>query len=258
MGDFSFDRASNGRKASDRQREANRRNGRLGVGRKTERGRDASRLNAVKHGLRSRLPSDRVIAPVRPEFERLRGEFYGLKSPQGPEEKMSVDRIIAINRQLCYVDQTFEASKSDLVPDDLDFRSRTAEEFETLWKHLGYYATCRATLLKQLMIEELHLQRLQERRREAHASVRNTVSLLPTATADANSDEDANSHKNVDLPNGDSDGELGGPKPASARIDVPSPPKQVSTTVATSPAIEATTEGGLEMRRRPGRPATWK
>ena len=78
---------------SDKKAEANQRNALKSTGPKTPEGKDAVRLNALKHGLLSRetlLPGENEEA-LRELGERLRDELQ----PVGELENLLVDRIIA-------------------------------------------------------------------------------------------------------------------------------------------------------------------
>lgn len=78
---------------SERKAEANRRNARKSTGPKTPEGKDAVRLNALKHGLLSRealLPGEDEEA-LRELVKRLRAELQ----PVGELENLLVDRIVA-------------------------------------------------------------------------------------------------------------------------------------------------------------------
>jgi hypothetical protein len=78
--------------ASSKKAESNRQNALKSTGPKTPEGKDAVRLNAVRHGLLSRevlLPSEDEVA-LRELNERLRDELQ----PVGEMESLLVDRII--------------------------------------------------------------------------------------------------------------------------------------------------------------------
>src|SRR3712207_9186034 len=79
---------------SERKVEANRKNALKSTGPKTPEGRDAVRLNALKHGLLSReilLPGEDEAA-LQELGERLRAELQ----PIGELEDLLVDRIISL------------------------------------------------------------------------------------------------------------------------------------------------------------------
>ena len=78
---------------SDKKAEANRRNAAKSTGPKTPEGKDAVRLNALRHGLRSEeilLPGEDQEA-LRELDEHLRDELQ----PVGELENLLVDRIVA-------------------------------------------------------------------------------------------------------------------------------------------------------------------
>jgi hypothetical protein len=78
--------------ATDRQIEANRRNGALG-GPKTEAGKARSRLNATKHGMASQ--SADVEAGVSSEFEQRRAKWAAEQNPVGEAGNFALDRVVA-------------------------------------------------------------------------------------------------------------------------------------------------------------------
>ena len=84
--------------ASDKQIQANRRNARKSTGPKTPEGKDAVRLNANKHGLRSQevlLPGEDGEA-LKELDENLRAEL----EPVGELENLLVDGIVAAHWRL--------------------------------------------------------------------------------------------------------------------------------------------------------------
>src|SRR4028118_2345060 len=84
--------------ASDKQIQANRRNAQRSTGPKTPEGKDAVRLNATKHGLRSQevlLPGDDGEA-LKELDENLRAELQ----PVGELENLLVDGIVAAHWRL--------------------------------------------------------------------------------------------------------------------------------------------------------------
>ena len=83
---------------SDKQVQANRRNALKSTGPKTPQGKDAVRLNANKHGLRSQevlLPGDDGEA-LKELDENLRAELQ----PVGEMENLLVDGIVAAHWRL--------------------------------------------------------------------------------------------------------------------------------------------------------------
>ncbi len=84
--------------ASEKQIQANRRNARKSTGPKTQKGKDAVRLNATKHGLRSQevlLPGEDGEA-LKELDENLRAELQ----PVGELENLLVDGIVAAHWRL--------------------------------------------------------------------------------------------------------------------------------------------------------------
>ena len=83
---------------SDRKAEANRQNARKSTGPKTPEGKDAVRLNALKHGLLSQevLLPDEDAEALQELGERLRAELQ----PAGELENLLVDRIISLTWRL--------------------------------------------------------------------------------------------------------------------------------------------------------------
>src|SRR4028118_664800 len=84
--------------ASDKQIQANRRNAQRSTGPKTPEGKDAVRLNATKHGLRSQevlLPGEDGEA-LKELDENLRAELQ----PVGELENLLVDGIVAAHWRL--------------------------------------------------------------------------------------------------------------------------------------------------------------
>jgi hypothetical protein len=81
---------------SHKQIEANRRNARKSTGPKTQAGKAASKLNALKHGILSREVVVRglKIRESSREFDSLRRQFWEQYAPLGPVEEMLVDRIV--------------------------------------------------------------------------------------------------------------------------------------------------------------------
>ena len=78
------------------QRAANRVNARKSTGPKTSKGKAASKLNAVKHGLLAQtvLVRGEQFQESAQGFKRLSLEFYASLAPVGPLEEMLVDEII--------------------------------------------------------------------------------------------------------------------------------------------------------------------
>ncbi|MGO9246773.1 MAG: hypothetical protein ACLPT4_12335 [Verrucomicrobiia bacterium] len=79
-----------------RRLEANRRNCRSSTGPKTAKGKIQSRMNAVKHGMRSSLVVVRglQVRERTKDFQKLREQLWGKLAPVGPVEEILVDRIV--------------------------------------------------------------------------------------------------------------------------------------------------------------------
>lgn len=80
------------RPVSEKQIEANRRNALHSTGPRTREGKEASRLNALTHGIRA----TQVIIPGQEdpaEFEAILTELYAEREPEGYTELQLVDRI---------------------------------------------------------------------------------------------------------------------------------------------------------------------
>ena len=80
--------------ATEKQKQANKRNSKLSTGPKSERGKKISSMNAVKWGVFAKhlLLSD----DDREEFGKLRAEFYREWAPMGPTERTLVERLVAL------------------------------------------------------------------------------------------------------------------------------------------------------------------
>src|SRR5258708_6403831 len=81
---------------------ANRRNARKSTGPKTAGGKEASRMNAVKHGI---LSSAVVVRGLRireheEEYKALREQCWECLAPVGRMEEMLVDKIVAAQWRL--------------------------------------------------------------------------------------------------------------------------------------------------------------
>ena len=78
--------------ATPKQEAANRRNARKSTGPKSAEGKNAVRLNALSHGLRSEahiLPGE-----SRDDFEQLEEQFFAEFQPQGPLETFLLGQMI--------------------------------------------------------------------------------------------------------------------------------------------------------------------
>jgi hypothetical protein len=85
---------------SERKREANRGNSKRSTGPKTERGKNTSRLNSLKHGLTSRAIPLRDVphgdTQEERAFEDLVSDLWSRLRPQGRAQKLLVTRISRI------------------------------------------------------------------------------------------------------------------------------------------------------------------
>jgi hypothetical protein len=87
---------------SERQLAANRRNALRSTGPRTLKGREVSKMNALKHGILSRqvLVSGQHYQEDREEFEALHQRFTEDLQPEGPLEEMLVDQIVTAHWRL--------------------------------------------------------------------------------------------------------------------------------------------------------------
>ncbi|HXI85540.1 MAG TPA: hypothetical protein VNL17_15775 [Verrucomicrobiae bacterium] len=83
-------------KGSLKQLEGNRRNARRSTGPRTAKGKAASRMNAVKHGILSGMVVVRGlrIQEHEEEYEALRKRCFESLAPEGPVEEMLVERVV--------------------------------------------------------------------------------------------------------------------------------------------------------------------
>ena len=79
--------------ATDRQIAANRRNAQKSTGPKTDEGKAASRLNAVRHGFASQ--NFLLKAEDHDEFAAYRADFIATHQPANATEMFLVDQIVA-------------------------------------------------------------------------------------------------------------------------------------------------------------------
>ncbi len=88
--------------ASPKQIAANRRNAQKSTGPRTPAGREASRMNAMKHGILSRqvLVDGRFYSESARELEALQARFWEELQPEGPVEEMLVDQIVTAHWRL--------------------------------------------------------------------------------------------------------------------------------------------------------------
>jgi hypothetical protein len=78
--------------ATDLQIEANRRNAQLSTGPKTMRGKEASRMNALKHGLTAQQVT--LFDERAEDFEAFHAELLGALAPQGTVELALAERAV--------------------------------------------------------------------------------------------------------------------------------------------------------------------
>ena len=137
-----------------RRLEANRRNCRNSTGPKTAKGKIQSRMNAVKHGLRSTLVVVRGlhVRERTKDFQKLREQLYLELAPVGPMEEVQVERIVTalwrIRRAL-----KAEAGEIELSAEALKEEQRQA----VLVKILRFGATVERQLYRAMN----QLERLQ-------------------------------------------------------------------------------------------------
>jgi len=86
----------------EKQIAANRLNAKKSTGPKTHKGKAASKMNALKHGIRSRhvLVHGRNISEDEEEFTVFQNRFHDELDPVGPMEEMLVDAIVAAQWRL--------------------------------------------------------------------------------------------------------------------------------------------------------------
>ncbi|UCF80613.1 MAG: hypothetical protein JSV08_08925 [Acidobacteriota bacterium] len=84
------------RKASPRQVEASRRNARRSTGPRSMRGKAASSMNAIKHGVfaREAVLRTKLADESRDEFERMLERFRESFAPKDAFERMLVDKMV--------------------------------------------------------------------------------------------------------------------------------------------------------------------
>ena len=83
---------------TEKQAEANRRNASKSSGPKTDEGKAASRLNALRHGLRART----VVQPGddQSEFDQLSADLQEACDPQNRPEELLVEKMVIAEWQL--------------------------------------------------------------------------------------------------------------------------------------------------------------
>jgi len=90
------------KRVTEKQLAANRRNAQRSTGPRTPKGRDVSKMNALKHGILSRqvLVAGQHYQEDRKEFESLHRRFWEDLQPEGPLEEMLVDQIVTAHWRL--------------------------------------------------------------------------------------------------------------------------------------------------------------
>jgi hypothetical protein len=90
------------KRMSERQLTANRRNALQSTGPRTLKGREVSKMNALKHGILSRqvLVAGQHYQEDREEFEALHRRFWEDLQPEGPLEEMLLDQIVTAHWRL--------------------------------------------------------------------------------------------------------------------------------------------------------------
>lgn len=90
------------KRVTEKQLAANRRNAQRSTGPRTPKGRDVSKMNALKHGILSRqvLVAGQHYQEDRKEFEALHRRFWEDLQPEGPMEEMLVDQIVTAHWRL--------------------------------------------------------------------------------------------------------------------------------------------------------------
>lgn len=90
------------KRVTEKQLAANRRNALRSTGPRTARGREVSKMNALKHGILSRqvLVEGQHYQEDRTELEALHQRFWDDLQPEGPVEEMLVDQIVTAHWRL--------------------------------------------------------------------------------------------------------------------------------------------------------------
>lgn len=90
------------KQVTEKQLAANRRNALRSTGPRTARGREVSKMNALKHGILSRqvLVEGQHYQEDRTELEALHQRFWDDLQPEGPVEEMLVDQIVTAHWRL--------------------------------------------------------------------------------------------------------------------------------------------------------------
>jgi hypothetical protein len=151
---------------SEKQLAANRENAKKG-GVKTQQGKAAVRLNALRHGL---LCKDVLLRDEdEDEFNELRERLISELNPQGGMEEMLVDRIVsgywrlgrAIKMETMYIQARLDECGPDLYLDEAKAWGKVAAQElnnRKAWLNLNRYETA----IERQIYRALHeLQRLQ-------------------------------------------------------------------------------------------------
>jgi len=90
------------KKMTEKQLAANRRNAQNSTGPRTAKGREVSKMNAMKHGILSRqvLVTGLYYEEDREELEALYRRFWEQLQPEGPLEEMLMDQIVTAHWRL--------------------------------------------------------------------------------------------------------------------------------------------------------------
>lgn len=128
------------KRMSFKQIEANRRNGSLSTGPKTPNGKAVSRMNALKHGLRSAdvVVRGRCIRESHREFAAFSKQFWEDLQPEGMLEEILVEQIITTVWRLRRVRKA-ESGEIALNVDNGEWNRKTGKlKFESMsWGIVG-------------------------------------------------------------------------------------------------------------------------
>ena len=137
---------------TEKQAEANRRNASKSSGPKTDEGKAASRLNALRHGLRART----VVQPGddQSEFDQLSADLQEACDPQNRPEELLVEKMVIAEWQLArlqrvesilLLDQqgTIDAAHVPLFDRLSQFQARLERTSIRVYKELLYIAKTR-------------------------------------------------------------------------------------------------------------------
>lgn len=122
------------KRVTDKQLAANRRNARKSTGPRTPRGREVSKMNALKHGILSKqvLVAARHHRESGSELEALHRRFWDQLQPSGPLEEMLVDQIVTAHWRLRRA-LTAEAAEIALGVDAIHRDSRVGVSPSIQW-----------------------------------------------------------------------------------------------------------------------------